>query len=390
VELYTLDSLLRRREVVDKFESLIWTERYSDLGDFELDIKSSLYARGLFLPGTQLATNNSYRVMTVESVEDTKDPDDKDILKVKGRSLEDVLDDRVARNAMTDTTTEPNWTLTGTPGDVARQMFDHVVRTYSLDAADALPFLQPGSIFTAGTLGEPATSIVWQQNPDSLLNAIKAVCQAYDLGFRLVRNFDLSQLYFDIYVGNDLTTRQTIKPSVVFAPAYDNIQNTSELTVTQGTKNVAYVYSPAGFKIVFGENVDPGVSGFDRRVLLVSASGIAAGDPDADALMQQAGMEALAAKRASQLFDGEINQYGQFQYGIDYNLGDIVETHNSDGVITYKRVTEHIYISDSNGDRSYPTLVADLFVGTNTWLDHNNDPTTWLDLDADLTAWADL
>jgi len=390
MELYTLDSLLRRREVVDRFESLIWTERFNDLGDFELDIKSSLYARGLFLPGTQCATNNSYRVMTVETVEDTEDPDGKDILKVKGRSLEDVLDDRVARYAQTDTVTEPNWTLTGTPGDVARAMFDHVVRTYSLDVNDQIPFLQPGSLFPAGTLGEPSESITYVQQPDSLLNAIKSLCQSYDLGFRLVRNFDLSQLYFDIYVGDDRTTRQTIKPAVVFAPAFDNIQNTSELTVIQGSKNVAYVYSPAGHKVVFGENVDPGISGFDRRVLFVNASGIAAGDPDADALMTQAGMEALAAKRANQLFDGEINQYGQFQYGIDYNLGDIVETRNKDGVITYKRVTEHIFASDAQGDRSYPTLVADLFTGTNTWLDHNNDPTTWADLDADMSAWADL
>jgi hypothetical protein len=48
MEVFILDSLLRRSQVVDKFESLIWTERFSEIGDFELDLKSTLEARGQF------------------------------------------------------------------------------------------------------------------------------------------------------------------------------------------------------------------------------------------------------------------------------------------------------------------------------------------------------
>lgn len=390
MELYILDSLLRRTEVVDKFQSCIWTERFSELGDFQLDIKSTLASRGQFQAGTQLASNDSYRVMTVETVEDSV-KDGKDILTVKGRSLEDILADRVARYALTDTTTEASWVITDTPGNVARAMFDHVVRSHALDANDAIPFLQPGSIFMEGSVGESSESITWSQSPDSLYNAIKSVCDAYDLGFRLVRNFDLSQVYFDIYSGDDRTTRQTTLNPVIFSPNYDNLQNITELTNIQGSKNVAYVISPAGSKIVFGENVDVDISGFDRRVLVVNASNIAAGDPDADTLMGEAGAQALAANRATQMFDGEINQYMQYKYGVDYNLGDIVEMRNKDGVITYKRVTEHISVSDDQGDRSYPTLTADLYTGTNTWLDWNNKTTAWIDYDSDTdTTWATL
>lgn len=130
------------------------------------------------------------------------------------------------------------------------------------------------------------------------------------------------------------------------------------------------------------------MAGFDRRILVVNAS-VDAGDPDADTLMQEAGTQALAKARASQMFDGEVNQYGLYQFNIDYGLGDVVEMRNKDGIITYKRVTEHIFVSDAQGDRSYPTLTADLFVGANTWLDWNNKPTTWSDYDLDLdTTWA--
>ena len=218
MEVYVLDSLLRRTEVVDRFESLIWTERFSDVGDFELDIKSTPGSRGLFQAGTQLAINSSYRVMTVETVEDYTDQDDKELLKVKGSSLEELLVHRIVRNAMTDTVTEPSWTIVDTPGNIARTMFDHVVRNGALDINDKIPFLQPGSIFAASTIPEPTTDITWTQNPADLLSATKAVLDPYDLGFRLVRNFDMSQLYFDVYSGNDRTTRQTVLNPVIFSP----------------------------------------------------------------------------------------------------------------------------------------------------------------------------
>ena len=390
MEVYILDSLLRRTQVVDKFESAIWTERYSEFGDFEIDIKSTLESRGQFQAGTQLAVNNSYRVMTVETVEDTVDAEGKDILKVKGRELVSMLLDRVFKNTMSDTTSEPDSTMIDTPGNIARMMFDHIARTGGLDAKDVIPFLQPGSIFAAGTNPETTTIITWVQTPEILYTAIKNVCDPYDLGFRLYRNFDTSQLYFDVYTGDDRTTRQTLKAPVVFSTGLDNIQNTSELTNIQGSKNVAYVFSPAGHLVVYGENVPSDITGFDRKILVVNAS-VVAGDPDADTLMIQAGTEALNQARASQMFDGEINQYGQYQYGTDYNLGDIVEMRNKDGIITYKRVTEHIFVSDANGDRSYPTLTADLFTGVDTWISWNNKSTAWIDFDSDTTTtWSTL
>lgn len=391
MEVYILDSLLRRTEVVDQFESLVWTERFQEIGDFELDLKSTLQNRSRFLTGTRIAINNSHRVMTVETVEDATADDGKETLKVKGRSLEALLQDRVIKATMSSTTDEPVWPIVDTPANVARIMFYHIARDGVLDPKDVIPFLQPGSIFPASTIPEPETEITWSQAPDQLYTAIKNVCDPYDLGFRLVRNFDTAQLYFDIYSGNDRTTRQQLLTPTIFSVGLDNIQNTTELTNIQGSKNVAYVFSPAGFVVVYGENVPPDISGFDRRVLVVDASDVQADDPDANTLMIQRGTEALNNARATALFDGEVNQYGTYVYGVDYDLGDIVEMRNRDGIITYKRVTEQIFASDASGDRSYPTLAADLFAGVDTWVSWNNDPRTWADFDADTTStWATM
>lgn len=385
MEVYVLDSLLRRTQVFDKFDSLIWTERFSDVGDFELDLKSTYEARTAFRSGVHLAMNNSNRVMTVDTVEDSTDTDDKEVLKVKGLSLEDILADRVAVESMNDLN---KWTLTGIPGDIARQMFQHICADGSLDPKDRITFLQPGSLYSPGSIPETQTPIVWEQDPDALYTAIKSICDIYDLGFRLYRNQDASQLYFDIYSGDDRTTRQTDFPPVVFAVQLDSIQNTTEFSTSRGTKNVAYVFSPVGFEVVYGENVDPDVEGFERHVLGVNASDIAEDNPDISGALIQRGLEELNKNRALSLFDGELNQYNQYKYGVDYNLGDLVEVRNRDGEITYKRVTEQIFVHDEQGERSYPTLAIDLFAGVNTWLSWNKNPKVWSEfLDE---HWADM
>lgn len=389
MEVYILDSLLRRTQVFDKFESLIWTERFNEIGDFELDLVSTMDNRTQFTAGTRLAINNSYRVMTVESTEDKTAADGKQVLKIKGHSLETLLQDRVVKEAFTASpTTDANWVLNDTPGNIARTMFDHICRDGALDPNDVIPFLMPGTIFAPGTIPETETEIVWEQPIDLLYNGIKGITDVYDFGFRLVRNFDMSQLYFDIYTGNDRTTRQTILPPVVFSTSLDNIQDTTEFSTIEKSKNVAYVFSPVGVKVVFGDNVDPDVEGFDRRVLFVNANDVTAETADIDGALEQKGFEALAKSRASSLFDGEINEHNEYKYGSDYDLGDLVELRNRDGVITYKRVTEQIFVSDHEGERSYPTLEMDLFAGANTWLSYTNKPTVWADYTTEF--WEDM
>lgn len=387
MDLYILDSLLRRTEVVDKYESLIWTERFADLGEFELNLVSTRQSRAQFLQGTMLAINNSYRVMVVDTTEDRIDADGKRMLNVKGWSLEGILKDRTAKDTMSNLTVEPQWVITATPANVARTMFNDICRTGNLDLADLIPFLQPGTILPASNIPEPATPITWRQDPDELFNAIKAVCDPYDLGFRLVRNFDTSQLYFDIYSGSDRTTKQALLPPVIFAPGFDNLQNTSEFKTTRGSKNVAYVFSEAGFREVYPDGVNPDdVVGFDRHVLMVNASDVTAETVNIAGALLQAGQEALLQNRSLSAFDGELDQNSQYKYGTDYNLGDLVELRNEDGEITDRRVSEQIFVRDVEGERSYPTLTANDFILAGTWLTAGDD--VWADMLDE--HWADM
>lgn len=389
MELYVLDSLLRRVKVVDGFDSLIWAERFQTEGDIEITLQSTREYRDLFQQGTWLALNQSYRCMQVESVEDKTDSEGKRTLSVKGPSIEIILDDRVAFNVKDDLTTHPKWTITDAPADVARKVFHDVCVTGVLDTDDILPFIVDVDVLPPDTIPEPAADITVEIEPASVLEVIKNICSLYDLGYRLIRNFDTSQLVFDIYAGSDRTTQQSTLMPVIFSVSLENLKNTSELTTTAGIKNIAYVYSPVGFEEVVADGVDPSVIGFERKVLVVKADDITNPTPaTATALMIQRGKEELSKHQAYGAFDGEINQNIQYIYGVDYQLGDLVEQQNSDGAVNVMRVTEQIFVQDAEGERAYPTLTVQQFVTPGSWAGW--PAVQWFDYDDDPTFyWAD-
>ena len=393
MDLYVLDNLLRRDTIIDTFKSVIWTERWNVYGDFELDIYSSLEARTLLTTGTMLACSRSYRVMVVETVENDTDADGAKILKVTGRSLESVMQDRVAMVSLTDTTTTPKWTITGLPAGIIRKIFHDICITGTLSTADIIPFAVEDTFMTESTIAEPIDTLTVEMEPTTVYDAITQLCNTWALGFRLLRQDDTSKLYWDVYADNDRTTAQTTLSPVVFSPQLDNLQNTKELNSIDQAKNVAYVFSPAGYQTVYANGVDPDVEGFDRRVLVVNATDISiqyeedgVTPIDQTATIIQRGLDELANYRAVQSLDGEISQSSQYVYGRDFELGDIVEERGSDGTANYMRVTEQIFAQDENGERSYPTLTINTFVSTGSWLSWPNNR-VWPDFD-ETEFWA--
>jgi hypothetical protein len=204
----------------------------------------------------------------------------------------------------------------------------------------------------------------------------------------MLRNFDASEIYFDVYSGSDRTSGQTVHSPVIFTPELDNLQNTKELTSIDKAKNVAYVFSPAGFQMVYAIGVDPEIEGFARKVLVVNASDITSENPDVASALIQRGNEELAQYRTYQAFDGEISQLSQYKYGTHYHLGDLVEQRNLSGVTNNMRVSEQIFVQDREGERAYPTLTLNTYINTGSWLSWLNNK-TWLDLDPDPTTWSE-
>lgn len=382
MEVLILDKLLRPIDVVDMFMSTIFTERVGDMGDMELVTLSTPANKKRFTTGTWLTVNDSDRVMEITTVEDRIDDEGRAILKVKCEELVRVL---MARNALKAIVggVAPTWVITDAPADVMRYIFDQICRLGTVDAADIIPFIQPGTLYPASTIPEPIFEIEWEQKPDSVFAAEKELGDIFDLGFRLYRDPNsLSKLYFDVYAGSNRTTNQSFHPPVIFSGDLENLQNMAEFKDVSKYFNVirvVYIYRDevtdtdvAQTVVVSDDDFTP-PEGFDRRTKTVTITNIPEEITDITAYLIACGRDELMKSRPFAAFDGQVNPDAQYVYGRDYYLGDVVEFQGNNGESAHMRVQEYIRVQDEQGERSYPTFAIRKFNEPGTWASYKYD-----------------
>jgi hypothetical protein len=360
---------------------MIWTERHSSFGDFELLIEPSLADAALFTPGTRMMIDQSDRVATVETALIETQDDGVKMFTVKGFTLEDMMNRRLNQSGFVLTPFKmAELTFTDTPGNIIRSLFHAICRTNANIPADNIEFIQAGTISSfTGQIAEPADVITIKVGPQSLYDTIKGICDLYNLGFRIIRPAEDSKLYFEVYTGFDRTAGQTARAPIVFSPNLDSLTDTAELTSITPYRNVAYVYNANGSQIVIADGVDPAIAGFDRRVMFVDASDITTtAQPALNNALIQRGKVELAQNRPAIAFDGKIPQNLSYKYGTSYKLGDLVEQRSDKGTSTIMRVTEQIFVHDASGEKSYPTLSLDTLVPAGSWMSLGTK--TWNDL----------
>ena len=82
-------------EVVDTYKSIIWTDRYDLCGEFELCLDPLGVIAKTMQKDYYLELDHSEHLMIIEDFNTETDFDDGDLLIIKGRSLESILDRRV-------------------------------------------------------------------------------------------------------------------------------------------------------------------------------------------------------------------------------------------------------------------------------------------------------
>jgi hypothetical protein len=376
MEVLILDKLLRPIDVVDTFESMIFAERRKELGDFELVTLSTPANKKRFVPNTWVTIDKSRRVMKVETVEETTDDDLRNILKIKGFEITKILLQRAALKAITGGVA-PVWMIADQPADVMRYIFRQICVLGTVTSDDIIPFIQDGETqYPASTIPEPTDTILWEQKPDSVFAALKELADIFDLGFRLYRDQNnTSELYFDVYAGNDRTTVQSTNTPVVFSYDMENLQNTRELNDISQEFNVVqvvYIFTDETetevaltVEVFDAEGIPP--EGFDRKAKVLTITSIPEEVTDIPAFLVRAGMDELMKCRPIGAFDGEVSQNSQYVYETHYFLGDVVELRSSTGATAYMVVEEYIFVQDMQGERSYPTFTTRKFIDPGTW-----------------------
>lgn len=381
MEVLILDNLIRPIDVVDTFISMIWTERRLKKGDFELVTLSTIANKRRFVVDTWISITESKRVMRIDTVEETIDDEDRMILRIKGVEISKILDERLALKAIPGGVA-PVWIISEmTPTEAMRYVFNQICVVGSVSPDDIIPFVEPGNLYPADSIPEPADDIIWEIKPNTLGSALEQLADIYDLGIRLYKDPNLSKLYFNIYSGSDRTTAQNTLPPVLFSQDMENLQNTTEYSDNKEAYNVVrvvYIYTDETdtelamtVEVVDDEVFPP--EGFDRRVKPVVITNISDEITDIPAYLLQVGKEELLKSRPFGAFDGEINSESPYIYERDYFLGDLVEFRGRSGATSYMRVEEYIFVQDAEGQRSYPTFATKKFIDSGTWLSWKYD-----------------
>lgn len=147
-------------------------------------------------------------------------------------------------------------------------------------------------------------------------------------------------------------------PIVLFSPEYGNFLSGTYTFDKTNYKNVAMVAGEgegASRKMAAVGNA----SGRSRYEVFVDQSSLSSNDgeiSDIDYMIQlrTAGEEKLAEYGTSETYESTVDPEGNYQYGIDYNLGDIVEVENEYGLTSRVRITEVIESEDENGYTCIP------------------------------------
>ena len=351
MEVLVLNKEFRAMTLLDNFESLIWTERYLGAGDFEFYTPMT---RDLFDAcgvGYYLWMKDSDRVMIIEDRQISTDVERGNYMIISGRSLESILDRRIV------------WEQTILQGKIVnmieRLLNENVIKP-SISARKISNFVYKKT--TDPDILE--MTISKQFTGDNLYDALIELCSMRNIGFKITLN-DQNQFVFELYKGVDRSYDAPFNTSyVVFSPKFDNVITSNYLESMTTLKNLTLVAGEDEGLVrrtyVVGE---VNSSGLDRRELYTDARDIQSETEegplsvgDYNALLAERGLEKLAENKKTTAFDGALETRGNFVYGEDFFIGDIVQFVNEYGIEAKVRVTEFIRSQDLTGYNTYPTL----------------------------------
>lgn len=342
MDLFVRDENFRRIDIIDEFESFIWTERFNELGDFKLVAYPSPKLKSLLKNRRYLTHPDSDVIMRIEDILDAS-KDGKSLIAVTGRSIETIFENRGVSK---------NWIGSGD----AAAAIANLVQIICVDGTGISPNDKITGFVVQNLVGSSMPVETTATNGQSLYKAVRELADSAGVGFKIAFEYGvyISDLIFKVYAG---TTRNNL----LFSVDNDTLINPSYLQSIANYKNIAYVTHPQGTKIIARPGTDINISGIARRVLSVDAMDVDPADhvPAVyEKILQQRGLNALYSDegRMHALFDGEVPMDVGYRYRKDYFMGDKVWFQAPGDVKQLVRITEFIWSCDGIGTTAYPTF----------------------------------
>lgn len=346
-------------EVVNNAESIVWTERYRDAGDFKIKAPLSSGLREFLPIGTFVSHSDTFEVMIVENHHIKEDPDKDPALEISGRSFESWLENRVtglnqvrASNLILEyeLSADNSW-------DQAVQLVNDHVAESGAHAADFIP-----DVFASSVVPGSGTSVARTFPREDVYRSLKNLLVVDNIGVKTHRphsfagSFSPTAIVLVVHNGVDHSDK------VIFSVKSGDLDGAEYLWSDKTYKNAAVIVGQY-INVFSAPTWDP--KNFYRKYLIVDGSDI---DGRFDAAptggtltnvmnkMQNRGLQAITNQNRIALIGADISELSKYEYRKDYNIGDIVTVDASYGQMRPMRVIEFTEIMDENEYKAYPTL----------------------------------
>lgn len=346
--------------VCDSFSSLLWDIEYYKCGAFEVYIAASPRNIEIFQTGRIVGRDDDKEHFgLIESVELETDAEDGDYLIIKGRFLMCLLGRRIIYPTL-------NFTTMTTYGMIVQK----AVENNALISGNRLiPGLKLGEI--QGACWSQTTKL--QVSYENLMEWVYTICEKIG-GTANIRLSKIAEeqyeMIFDLFQGADRSILQEENPHIVFSDSYNNLLSFTCFTDTSVKKNFAYVLGKGEGQqrkrttFYYGDEPEQ----LNRYEVYVDAKDISDEEqkngetkPISDAeyieLLKEKGNQNLIPTKTKSESQIAV-QSTQFQYGVDYFVGDFVTVeHQRFGIRENKiQLVGMIESFDHNGRNLPPTF----------------------------------
>lgn len=325
---------LYRAGQIENHTSLIWTRKFYEPGNFELHAPITEENLALLQPGNIVSKKGSSEAGVIEDIE-KEESDIKNEITVKGRFLSSYMDRRLIKSTVN---------FSGLVEVAMRQL---------LQGVTPIPLVRLGELHGFEDRVEFQATMKNLQSYETKLSKTGAI------GYRFTPDFINHVIIFDTYKGKDRTVNQNQNSRVIFSESYSNLNNAIYKYNDQKLKTCAIVGGEGEGSARVYYTVGGG-DGLALREIFVDAKdinseGLTAAEYKA-ALIQRA-QEALNENIISESLECETEAEINFQYKVDYDLGDIVTVKKKKwGLYMNQRITELQEVYEYGGMYVVPTL----------------------------------
>jgi hypothetical protein len=298
MELYIFGADRKLKGVLEAFEYLRWTRKYTECGDFSLKAIANDGNLELLKQGNIVWKSDDVEAGIIEHIELAVQ--EKEYITVSGRFATSLLGRRIV------------WQTEILQGDLSAGIGQLIQNNVILptDSSRAIA----NFAFNSPVLGISTNTQISYRN---LLAAIEELCTSYGVGIRTAFHPATGSLTVELYRGN--------QTQAIFSKEYDNL---IEQTYTHSRKDYANVALVGGE----GEGADRimatagAASGEDRYELFVDAKSLRSvdfGTEYGSALIEQGAIK-LSELAEVFSFDATVNGFGNLRYKEDFDLGDSI------------------------------------------------------------------